>query len=59
DAKQKHPCPVCSATFDRRYNLGTHIKTHDKNRKKAFECSLCTKTFDRKHDLSRHISTVH
>lgn len=59
DAKQKHACPQCSATFDRRYNLGTHIKTHDKNRKKDFECRLCAKTFDRKHDLTRHVSTVH
>ena len=56
---RKHECPICHATFNRRYNLGTHIKTHDKNRQKDFSCHLCNKTFDRKHDLSRHIATVH
>ncbi|KAI8988138.1 hypothetical protein BDF20DRAFT_790357, partial [Mycotypha africana] len=49
----------CGAMFSRRYNLGTHVKTHNKNRAKSFSCHLCDKTFDRKHDLSRHISTVH
>ncbi|KAI9303442.1 hypothetical protein BJ944DRAFT_137936, partial [Cunninghamella echinulata] len=49
----------CQRGFTRRYNLGTHVKTHDKNRVKPFACSLCPKTFDRKHDCERHISTVH
>ncbi|KAL9556811.1 hypothetical protein MBANPS3_001709 [Mucor bainieri] len=57
--QRKFECDICHATFNRRYNLGTHIKTHDKNRRKDFPCHLCQKFFDRKHDLTRHISTVH
>ncbi|CEP07506.1 hypothetical protein [Parasitella parasitica] len=57
--QRKFKCDICYATFNRRYNLGTHIKTHDKNRRKDFSCHLCQKFFDRKHDLTRHISTVH
>lgn len=52
-------CTVCQRGFSRRYNLGTHIKTHNKNRSKPFGCHLCTKSFDRKHDCERHVSTVH
>ncbi|KAI8386830.1 hypothetical protein BD560DRAFT_382923 [Blakeslea trispora] len=57
--QRKFKCEQCNATFNRRYNLGTHIKTHDKNRVKDFACKLCQKPFDRKHDLSRHVATVH
>lgn len=58
-ADAKFECDICHATFNRRYNLGTHIKTHDKNRSKDFACHLCLKPFDRKHDLTRHVATVH
>ncbi|KAI7875917.1 hypothetical protein K492DRAFT_172970 [Lichtheimia hyalospora FSU 10163] len=56
---KRYECPICKTCFNRRYNLGTHIKTHDKNRKKEFECTLCPKSFDRRHDRDRHIATVH
>ncbi|KAF7723633.1 hypothetical protein EC973_001775 [Apophysomyces ossiformis] len=56
---KRFECPVCKSKFSRRYNLGTHVKTHDKNRQKSFSCYLCPKAFDRKHDCDRHISTVH
>ncbi|KAI7867138.1 hypothetical protein BDF14DRAFT_1688831, partial [Spinellus fusiger] len=49
----------CHSKFSRRYNLGTHIKTHSKDRQKDFTCFICTKGFDRKHDCDRHIATVH
>ncbi|ORZ15362.1 hypothetical protein BCR42DRAFT_416941 [Absidia repens] len=58
DARQ-FVCTVCQRGFSRRYNLGTHFKTHNKNRSKPFECHLCDKSFDRKHDCERHVSTVH
>ncbi|KAI7885389.1 hypothetical protein K492DRAFT_171895 [Lichtheimia hyalospora FSU 10163] len=52
-------CPTCHRQFNRRYNLGTHIKTHDKKRHRPFPCSECPKRFDRKHDRKRHVQTVH
>ncbi|SAM08695.1 hypothetical protein [Absidia glauca] len=52
-------CHICDRSFNRRFNLGTHIKTHNKDRKKPFACHLCSKSFDRKHDCERHVSTVH
>ncbi|KAI8094335.1 hypothetical protein BDF21DRAFT_303258, partial [Thamnidium elegans] len=51
--------PNCPHTSKRKYNLTTHIKTHDKNRVKEFTCSQCQKGFDRRHDRNRHLSTVH
>ncbi|KAI8364776.1 uncharacterized protein BYT42DRAFT_472977, partial [Radiomyces spectabilis] len=56
---KRFQCPVCLNRFSRRYNLGTHIKTHDRNRMKQYACHICSKSFDRKHDCERHISTVH
>lgn len=52
-------CPLCDHVSKRRYNLSTHIKTHDKLRIKEFNCSQCTKRFDRRHDRDRHLATVH
>jgi uncharacterized Zn-finger protein len=54
-----HQCPLCDHVSKRKYNLTTHIKTHDKSRVKEFDCSQCTKSFDRRHDRDRHLSTVH
>lgn len=52
-------CSTCHRQFNRRYNLGTHMKTHDKNRHRPYACPECPKRFDRKHDRKRHIQTVH
>ncbi|ORZ03866.1 hypothetical protein BCR43DRAFT_484106 [Syncephalastrum racemosum] len=55
-----HPCPECHRTFDRKYNMTTHLRTHDKARKKPFQCRVgCKKAFDRKHDRERHEASVH
>ncbi|ORX45082.1 hypothetical protein DM01DRAFT_1340165 [Hesseltinella vesiculosa] len=59
DENQQYVCPLCDRTFRRRYNLGTHIRTHNKERLRPYPCDMCPKTFDRKHDCARHISTVH
>jgi uncharacterized Zn-finger protein len=59
NADRQFLCELCDRGFSRRYNLGTHIKTHFKLRTKPFDCDLCPMKFDRKHDCLRHISTVH
>lgn len=56
---RRFACPICKLKFSRRYNLRTHERTHDKNRKKEFACHICGRDFDRKHDRDRHVSTVH
>lgn len=59
EEQRKFECEICHAVFNRRYNLGTHIKVHSPTRVKDFDCHLCKKAFDRKHDLTRHVATVH
>ncbi|KAG2211229.1 hypothetical protein INT47_006349 [Mucor saturninus] len=57
--KKKFQCEICGLVSKRKYNLTTHIKTHDKNRVKDFSCNQCAKSFDRRHDRDRHLATVH
>lgn len=57
--ERRFPCQICNLKFSRRYNLKTHMLTHDANRKRRYECALCDRAFDRKHDRDRHQTTVH
>jgi uncharacterized Zn-finger protein len=43
----------------RKYNLNTHIGTHDKEKSKRFRCDACHRRFSRKHDLQRHLPRHH
>ncbi|KAH9969907.1 hypothetical protein BC827DRAFT_1151811 [Russula dissimulans] len=52
-------CPYCSFSSARKYNLKTHIGTHNKEKSKKFECGICMRGFSRKHDLQRHQATRH
>lgn len=42
----------CDKVFDRKYNLKSHLKTH--NGEKDFVCPDCGHSFARQHDLNRH-----
>lgn len=53
DSEQvKHTCTKCGKTFQKPYNLKSHMKTHSLER--PFKCSVCPKTFARSHDRKRH-----
>jgi uncharacterized Zn-finger protein len=45
-------CEVCSKTFQKPYNLKSHMKTH--STEKPYKCSKCNKLFARSHDKKRH-----
>ncbi|KAI7890744.1 uncharacterized protein EV154DRAFT_409256, partial [Mucor mucedo] len=55
----EYKCSICERVFQKKYNLDTHVKTHDKNRVKNFSCTDCDMLFDRKSHLNRHTKTVH
>jgi len=50
--KLKHLCSKCGKTFQKPYNLKSHMKTHSSER--PFKCLVCPKTFARSHDRKRH-----
>ncbi|KAF9996355.1 hypothetical protein BGZ80_008347 [Entomortierella chlamydospora] len=56
-APRSHVCDHtgCNKTFDRRYNLQQHLKTHRQN-ERPFVCEdqECSKAFIRRADLERH-----
>ncbi|RIB13760.1 hypothetical protein C2G38_1974440, partial [Gigaspora rosea] len=59
--KNQFPCPVCKRGFSRKFNMQSHLKTHDTDRVKPYECTYesCNLRFTRKHDLKRHINGIH
>ncbi|XP_041665745.1 zinc finger protein 714-like isoform X2 [Cheilinus undulatus] len=51
--KKSHSCSQCSKTFRRKYDLATHMRTHQKQ--KPFSCPLCVKKFNKKSQLTTHM----
>ncbi|CAG8460252.1 3023_t:CDS:1 [Paraglomus occultum] len=61
-SKQKlYPCPKCNRPFSRKFNMESHLTTHDPHRVKPFLCDYlgCGHRFTRKHDLKRHVNGIH
>ncbi|CAG8497183.1 292_t:CDS:1 [Paraglomus brasilianum] len=61
-SKQKlYPCPKCDRPFSRKFNMESHLTTHDPHRVKPFLCDYlgCGHRFTRKHDLKRHVNGIH
>ncbi|KAI7890735.1 uncharacterized protein EV154DRAFT_421556 [Mucor mucedo] len=54
-----YECEICQHVFAKKYNLDTHVRTHNKNRLKNHQCSQCNMSFDRSSHLQRHNKTVH
>ncbi|CAG8591208.1 6142_t:CDS:2 [Ambispora leptoticha] len=54
-------CPNCNRQFNRKFNMQSHLLTHNPNRTKPFRCEVegCASTFTRKHDLKRHVNGIH
>lgn len=51
------PCPHCQKVFKKKYNLESHLTTH--NDRRPYICNECEASFARLHDLNRHKKTVH
>jgi uncharacterized C2H2 Zn-finger protein len=61
-SKQKlYACPKCNRPFSRKFNMESHLTTHDPHRVKPFLCEYpgCGHRFTRKHDLKRHVNGIH
>jgi len=54
---QEFRCPHCEKTFNRRYNLASHLITHGNSR--DFVCETCGLGFARESDRKRHVNTTH
>ncbi|KAJ3125975.1 hypothetical protein HK098_007980 [Nowakowskiella sp. JEL0407] len=55
--KSEFICEICHRAFSRKFNLQTHVETHNEHRDRAFRCEkpACGRTFVRIHDLERHL----
>jgi hypothetical protein len=54
---EKFVCVHCQRVFGKRYNLTSHLKTHDGQREHM--CTVCEQDFARRSDLTRHLKTKH
>ncbi|KAJ3413324.1 hypothetical protein HDV05_008174 [Chytridiales sp. JEL 0842] len=52
--KKMYKCPLCPHTQARRFNIKTHLKTHQTDREKKHWCGVCGKGYLRSYELERH-----
>ncbi|KAF7532343.1 hypothetical protein G7054_g8019 [Neopestalotiopsis clavispora] len=48
-------CPHCNAVYNKRYNLQSHLLSHESQR--SHVCLICLAGFARPNDLKRHMNT--
>ena len=57
DVAEVHSCPECGKTFLRKWNLKTHMESHQQGKK--LKCQLCDQTFAEIRSVSDHILKSH
>ena len=54
--EKTHVCETCKKSFSNRYNLTSHLKTHNKI---TCEYQNCKKLFEKKSELQKHVNEEH
>lgn len=53
----RHVCPICGTTFNRRGNMNTHLKRHNKQLDGTYTCSVCAYRCKSMSELKLHRKT--
>ncbi|XP_067013371.1 zinc finger protein OZF isoform X3 [Anabrus simplex] len=51
---KEYKCKMCPKSFEQRYNLNRHLRTHNEEMRRRYPCSFCNKMFARPDGLRRH-----
>jgi len=57
DKLKAYQCEMCSMSFNQKWLLRRHWKTH--TGAKPYKCTVCSRTFSLRDSCTRHIKTVH
>mmetsp|Transcript_11883 Transcript_11883/g.17707 ORF Transcript_11883/g.17707 Transcript_11883/m.17707 type:complete len:317 (+) Transcript_11883:980-1930(+) len=57
EAKKLYKCSLCVKTFDTKYRIDRHIRSHTDER--PYKCQYCPKRFRQKAHLTTHIRVIH
>jgi len=57
DILKAYQCEMCSMSFNQKWLLRRHWKTH--TGAEPYKCNVCSRTFSLRYSCTRHIKTVH